>query len=983
MFNRNSLAAWLLVWLVGCLATPAYLAAEEEVGRNKVRLLLSFETPADLAAVCTEGENLDASLSADNGVTDGANCARMTFAKAKDSYGVFTLGPEAIKNWSDFDYFGMDVYAEEELSLCFELWDQDSKNYATRCSNEYVKINPGKNNLLIAINRAKRNNKEGMEWHELEAKDKIAMDRLKRVKIFMPTAADRPKVMWIDNLRLLQEDAAKPKLKIDLPPSALAFDFGGPGAVCPGFQGVSAAMKAGGEKNFGLTDTNGVREGGEGWPDLLTGTFLIGDTIGFRAAVPNGKYKVWLSAGKVLDEKYHGDYTLKINDKVLCSEQPSQAEYYGEKYYFRFLRTQFSLKPHALWLNYIAAMYPAETFDLEVADGQVYLQARNHFVGGLILVPEKDAAVFDKMRDEIQSKRIASFEKTFFAKPAPAPEKMAGDKDYVLWQPGSELASTGKQSKKLPNVGPFTFPSAEDRKKSGLTGAGALGQHVVLNLAVVPFQDLGRCTLELTDLTGPGTIAASGIRGFFQNYRSNGEKMSEMGVVPGLTLNCEANLTQCLWLWFQVPADAKPGKYSATFTFKPTQGQPQSVPVQFEVYPFALEPKLPYSFGMYGWAPDLPHLTGEAKVARDRAVHAWARAIGFTARSVRCATATGVADGDVNMSFDSSEIDMAREAGFHATPEQQMMVNSLGIGRAISRKILLKAPDQKAAPVDANPGIEFTSPNYEALWKKAMAKYKAFLDKQAVPYACESVDEPRETPNPWNRNLEHTNRYGDWLKEVGIYSFVTPMGDKQSGLDYTSLVDHHDVVSVHAGRVSMKMVEQTLAKGKTLWFYNTGMDRFSWGFFNWRTGSKGRWEWHFCDAGNGGTGGYPGNEWYNPFTERQGFATLAPLSATPEGILWQTSYFQVCEGINDSAYLVTLEKAIAANKATGTNAATVKAAEDFLAALKKAIPMTPGVAGIADESAGALVGKGAEDDAMYMAGEWRAKIAEFLTVLKK
>ena len=42
-------------------------------------------------------------------------------------------------------------------------------------------------------------------------------------------------------------------------------------------------------------------------------------------------------------------------------------------------------------------------------------------------------------------------------------------------------------------------------------------------------------------------------------------------------------------------------------------------------------------------------------------------------------------------------------------------------------------------------------------------------------------------------------------------------------------------------------------------------------------GSIGRWEWHFCWPEDLAKGGYPGREWYNPFTQSHGFATDGPL----------------------------------------------------------------------------------------------------------
>ncbi len=123
--------------------------------------------------------------------------------------------------------------------LTLELWDAASKNYATRCTFENVTTRPGRQTLLYPIARARRNAKEGLEWGELEAKDKIDLDGLKRVKLFLTPLKDRDAVLWIDNIRLMQEDAAKPKLTVPLPEGAIAYKFGGPGVEGAGFTTVT------------------------------------------------------------------------------------------------------------------------------------------------------------------------------------------------------------------------------------------------------------------------------------------------------------------------------------------------------------------------------------------------------------------------------------------------------------------------------------------------------------------------------------------------------------------------------------------------------------------------------------------------------------------------------------------------------------------------------------------------------------------------
>jgi len=331
-------------------------------------------------------------------------------------------------------------------------------------------------------------------------------------------------------------------------------------------------------------------------------------------------------------------------------------------------------------------------------------------------------------------------------------------------------------------------------------------------------------------------------------------------------------------------------------------------------------------------------------------------------------------DNTVDAAFDSFMIDLAKAAGMGRHPAQLMMGNSLGGARAIARQLRI--------PVDQDPGCEMKNPRMKPLYVDFAKKYAAFIKERGLPTAVEIVDEPREVPNPWNRNLEHTNLYGDWLHEAGVTNtFVTPMGDSQSGKDYTSLIDHTDILSTHAGKGGEKLMTMTPQKKKTLWLYNTGMDRLSWGFYNWRVGSTGRWEWHFCWFDEGGDNGYPNQEWFNPFTGRSGLAPHAPL-ALPGAMLFQSPFLSCAEGITDTAYIVTLEKALRESEGDAKKADPVTKAKAFLAELKKNIPFLPGVKGIASEAEGALVGKGLEAPAAALCETWRRKIAELLIALK-
>jgi hypothetical protein len=321
-------------------------------------------------------------------------------------------------------------------------------------------------------------------------------------------------------------------------------------------------------------------------------------------------------------------------------------------------------------------------------------------------------------------------------------------------------------------------------------------------------------------------------------------------------------------------------------------------------------------------------------------------------------------------SFDKTCWDLAKEAGLGKTPEQMLMASyGLGIGRTIARMWMPRVPNE-IAPVDKNPGCELAESGFKPYFLNAMKQYKQFLDSLGQPYMVWTVDEPREVPNPWNRNLKDTNTYGDYIGEAGITTrFVTPMGDVGGGLDYTTLVDHADVITPHADAGSVKIIEKTKALNKKLAFYNSTMSRYIWGYYIWSMGAMSYSQWHWSFPDGTAVGGYPGNEWYNPFTSMSGYASNAPIAKYPGGFLYQSVYFSAADGITDYAYLYTLEKAVAKQKAAGAKTDAVTKAETLLNQIKSECPPFPH-------------NEGAREPIEKLDG-WRTQIAACLTELGK
>ena len=176
---------------------------------------------------------------------------------------------------------------------------------------------------------------------------------------------------------------------------------------------------------------------------------------------------------------------------------------------------------------------------------------------------------------------------------------------------------------------------------------------------------------------------------------------------------------------------------------------------------------------------------------------------------------------------------------------------------------------------------------------------------------------------------------------------------------------------------------ETPAKGKVLWIYNVGMDRFSWGFYQWRTRAAGRWEWHFCFPGEWSWEYYAGQDWYLPYADSNGNGPSAPYAKYKGGMLYRSSFLTVLEGINDYRYIYTLSEAVKAAREAGRAAKLQKALDDaeaFLKSIDAKVPEFPQVRGL---TSGADVGKGLADDAARSTDAWRKQIAELLTALAK
>ena len=101
-------------------------------------------------------------------------------------------------------------------------------------------------------------------------------------------------------------------------------------------------------------------------------------------------------------------------------------------------------------------------------------------------------------------------------------------------------------------------------------------------------------------------------------------------------------------------------------------------------------------------------------------------------------------------------------------------------------------------------------------------------------------------------------------------------------------------------KISRGLLSDLKNSGSDLWFYNIGQDRFTFGYYLWKTKAKGRLQWHYQ---------LPSVDPYFDLDGRESdyCATYPSLEDHPINAVW---FEWVREGVNDYRYLVTLDNLI-------------------------------------------------------------------------
>ena len=367
----------------------------------------------------------------------------------------------------------------------------------------------------------------------------------------------------------------------------------------------------------------GVVHAGTGWPDALSGTFVMaaeGEKLTFAAAVPDGNYSAYLVSGPIYRRSPASrTFRLLVNGKPMVDQSPTPEEFYSEKHLYRFLSVDHDGDPASLWPDYISRMYPSHRLTVKVTDGTVRVEAVNHFVSALVLVPGKVSPDFGA---PIERSRREVFEKTLPVVKRAWPARAQGEALALAWVP-----TDGER------VWPWSQPKRQKTPAVSLAAAPGQAIHFRLGLDHVSgerVESRSRAT-ERRQVRHPGSTAALRWRRC-------------LGDVPRAWQQCKDTAqgrTRCLWFRVEVPSTLKPGKYEGAIR---AEGKRVAlkVPVTLEVLPITLEEVLPLSLGMYYGPRPLAGIDEVKQRALYKGQLHFMRSLGMTASPVGSGTVTGL-----------------------------------------------------------------------------------------------------------------------------------------------------------------------------------------------------------------------------------------------------------------------------------------------------------------------------------------------------
>lgn len=708
------------------------------------------------------------------------------------------------------------------------------------------------------------------------------------------------------------------------------FDFGkDSSAVWPGFIGATPQTDYSEETGYGWVGTARPYAILRALPDDLVRDFVVppGGSQ-FALDLPDGNYSAWFLIGDTgLGDTIiptYVNWSIKVSGQEVLSYKPDARSWYDQVIFRHF--NEWWEPDVDVYDRFVAPCFVEKTAPFSVQGGQARFEIASVPLCALVIYPselDRDiAAEFVRLRADRKRSVPAKFEPS--QKESPQGITAADQKR------GYALFSRDMSKPILPGSAP-----QEGESISRLSGYAAPGEYETFNFSVYPLKDLGAVSVSVSDLSGPGggkLTAARDIETGVVRYveSSLSDKEYRYTIAPGpiqprnpMPVSRDVTTTWCLRC--RVPDDAKPGVYRGRIHIAPAQSSASNLELVVRVVPIKLEPT-PITAGLYHFDKTYWYINWWRRCFEDKDgwlrdqtfQHEWddfrtLQEYGLNSLAF-CDDLRGQVqqkpDGELVLPDDhrvAQWMDLYAKAGMGPMP----WYGFSAVGTSYLATGMYGKKTEQFSP-DWEQG-------YRSLisWTTEEGKQRGW--PEVIFYLSDELSNEGATGAEMGRKLVQLTK--------GIPGIRT-ISSMNGPWEKVMLPGLKIAMPNHAFPITDQTVEAIRKVGCDLWMYNISNSRVVWGYYLWKMGATGRFQWFHRYAITDPWNTFDGDSAYNV------------TWVTPGKPLPTLELVQIREGIDDLRYVRALEKAMDEARKSGKPEAVkaVEAAQKDLDDLRNQLP---------------------------------------------
>jgi hypothetical protein len=705
----------------------------------------------------------------------------------------------------------------------------------------------------------------------------------------------------------------------------LKFDFGtATSPVFPGFTQVTDQTLSGADASFGFVN-KAPKAYDELRPNPLEGDFVYSNGKStFRVNLQNGQYKAWFLYGnsrygqRVL-MPFPMKYQIDINGKSAVDDGIKDwQEFYTEKYFFR----GYSYIYHTgddFYAKYVAPNFKQKIASFEVTNGHADFTLNDIPLCAMEIYPVSEAAQSEDdiayLQKELRRYTIITEQKHTPDNPAPAystQDQKQGFVTYSRFSTDPPYANDRPLPEEL-NSAPSVF-LAENQKAN-------------LSVSILPLQDLKNVKVSVSDLSDKSSGAKIAAADVDIQYIAQQEVTADSSrtkspaytyiVKPIFIKPFPANfdlmdkgINRTILLTIDSNSATKPGIYEGTLSITPENAPAKKVLLKVRVLPINLPP-LSIPAGRYAmdsafyynyyWSQTIKDDSFRDYVwMRQKQNMQWAKDMGLTSIAFSDDMRGDILADPMRFKDDSRFVrwmDLYRDMGFQAMPWYGFQSLSSSSSNM------------------QNLGKDRFSPEWTAKYRELIEKVRDLGKERNWPEVLFYLSDELS-----NNGAEGA---ADGLKRIAASDGIPGIrriSSVNGPYEHVMIGKEEILMPNMAFPITQDILDEMKAKNTTLWLYNVGDLRYTWGYYPFRVNAHGRFQW-FNSTGNC----FP----FDDFDSDYGDTVYSIFVAGPNGPVSVVNALNMRDGLDDFRYLTLLKELM--NKAANKNSAGYKAAQKVMA----------------------------------------------------